>query len=243
MPSLPRRALLACAATLAVLPAMAQSSWPEKPVRLVVPYAPGGTTDYAARQIAQKLSEQTGKSFYVENKAGASGTIGSDMVAKAQPDGSSFLVNDTTYAMLPAPVQEAAVGPRERTGAGDDHRRCAAGAGGRRRLAVQDGAGPGRCGAQESRQAHLRLGRRRQLDAPGRRALQAARQARPHARAVQGRGRGDAGRACRARSTCWSPRRPPRSRRSRAARCARCWSRRRSASMRCPTCRPAARPA
>jgi tripartite-type tricarboxylate transporter receptor subunit TctC len=101
MPSLPRRALLACAATLAVLPAMAQSNWPDKPVRLVVPYAPGGTTDYAARQIAQKLSEQTGKSFYVENKAGASGTIGSDMVAKAPADGSSFLVNDTTYAMLP----------------------------------------------------------------------------------------------------------------------------------------------
>ncbi|MBT2321037.1 tripartite tricarboxylate transporter substrate binding protein [Variovorax paradoxus] len=101
MPSIQRRALLACAATLAVLPAMAQSSWPDKPVRLVVPYAPGGTTDYAARQIAQKLTEQTGKSFYVENKAGASGTIGSDMVAKAAPDGSSFLVNDTTYAMLP----------------------------------------------------------------------------------------------------------------------------------------------
>ncbi|CAN7684018.1 tripartite tricarboxylate transporter substrate binding protein [Variovorax sp. LjRoot130] len=101
MASIPRRALLACAATLAVLPAMAQSAWPDKPVRLVVPYAPGGTTDYAARQIAQKLTEQTGKSFYVENKAGASGTIGSDMVAKAPADGSSFLVNDTTYAMLP----------------------------------------------------------------------------------------------------------------------------------------------
>ncbi|CAN7430445.1 MULTISPECIES: Bug family tripartite tricarboxylate transporter substrate binding protein [unclassified Variovorax] len=101
MASIPRRTLLACAATLAVLPAMAQSAWPDKPVRLVVPYAPGGTTDYAARQIAQKLTEQTGKSFYVENKAGASGTIGSDMVAKAPADGSSFLVNDTTYAMLP----------------------------------------------------------------------------------------------------------------------------------------------
>ncbi|MBT2304113.1 tripartite tricarboxylate transporter substrate binding protein [Variovorax paradoxus] len=101
MPSTTRRVLLACAATLAVLPAIAQSNWPDKPVRLVVPYAPGGTTDYAARQIAQKLTEQTGKSFYVENKAGASGTIGSDMVAKAPADGSSFLVNDTTYAMLP----------------------------------------------------------------------------------------------------------------------------------------------
>jgi len=70
-------------------------------VRLIVPYPPGGTTDYAARQIAQALSLQTGKTFYVENKAGASGTIGADSVAKATPDGSTFLVNDTTYAMLP----------------------------------------------------------------------------------------------------------------------------------------------
>jgi tripartite-type tricarboxylate transporter receptor subunit TctC len=90
----------ACALALAS-PVGAQPAWPDKPVRLVVPYAPGGTTDYAARQIAQKLTEQTGKSFYVENKAGASGTIGSDLVAKAAPDGGTFLVNDTTYAMLP----------------------------------------------------------------------------------------------------------------------------------------------
>lgn len=84
-----------------VTSAFAQSTWPEGNVRLVVPYAPGGTTDYAARQIAQKLTEQTGKSFFVENKAGASGTIGTDMVAKSKPDGTTFQVNDTTYAMLP----------------------------------------------------------------------------------------------------------------------------------------------
>ncbi len=80
---------------------IAQSAWPEGNVRLVVPYAPGGTTDYAARQVAQKLTDQLGKSFFVENKAGASGTIGTDMVAKSKPDGSTFQVNDTTYAMLP----------------------------------------------------------------------------------------------------------------------------------------------
>lgn len=80
----------------------AQAAWPEKPVRIVVPYAPGGTTDYAARQIAQKLTEQTRQSFFVENKAGASGTIGTDLVAKAAPDGTTLLTNDTTYAMLPS---------------------------------------------------------------------------------------------------------------------------------------------
>ncbi len=92
---------LALALALAGSGAHAQSTWPDRPVRLIVPYSPSGTTDYAARQIAQKLTEQTGKSFYVENKVGASGTIGSDLVAKAAPDGSTFLINDTTYAMLP----------------------------------------------------------------------------------------------------------------------------------------------
>jgi len=96
----------ACLTLLAMLlstqsASWAQTTWPEGPVRLVVPYAPGGTTDFAGRQIAQKLTEQTGKSFFVENKTGASGTIGTDLVAKSKPDGSTWQVNDTTYAMLP----------------------------------------------------------------------------------------------------------------------------------------------
>jgi tripartite-type tricarboxylate transporter receptor subunit TctC len=93
-----------CAGTalsLLHLGATAQA-WPDKPVRLVVPYAPGGTTDFAARMVAEKLTQQTGKTFFVENKAGASGTIASSQVAKSAPDGTTFLVNDTTYAMLPA---------------------------------------------------------------------------------------------------------------------------------------------
>ena len=79
-----------------------QPAWPSKPVRLVVPYSAGGTTDFAGRQIAQKLTEQLGQSFFVENKAGGSGTIGTQMVARAAPDGTTFLVNDTAYTMLPA---------------------------------------------------------------------------------------------------------------------------------------------
>ena len=76
--------------------------WPDKPVKLIVPYAPGGTTDFSARMVADRLTQQTGKSFFVENKTGASGTIGTSLVAKSAPDGSTFLVNDTTYAMLPS---------------------------------------------------------------------------------------------------------------------------------------------
>ncbi|KRC78635.1 Tripartite tricarboxylate transporter family receptor [compost metagenome] len=79
----------------------AAAAWPDKPVRLVVPYSPGGTTDYAARQVAQKLSETTGKTFIVDNKTGASGTIATQEVVRSAPDGSTFLVTDTTYAMLP----------------------------------------------------------------------------------------------------------------------------------------------
>ena len=76
--------------------------WPDKPVKLVVPYAPGGTTDFSARMVAERLSQQTGKSFFVENRAGASGTIGTAAVTKSAPDGTTFLVNDTTYGMLPS---------------------------------------------------------------------------------------------------------------------------------------------
>ncbi len=77
-------------------------TWPDKPVRIVVPYTAGGTTDFVARQVAQKLTESTGKSFFVENKPGASGTIGTLQVARSAPDGYTLLANDTTYTMLPS---------------------------------------------------------------------------------------------------------------------------------------------
>jgi tripartite-type tricarboxylate transporter receptor subunit TctC len=80
----------------------APATWPDKPVHIIVPYAAGGTTDYAARQVAQKLSDALGQSFYVENKTGASGTIGTQFVARSTPDGSTLLTNDTAYTMLPA---------------------------------------------------------------------------------------------------------------------------------------------
>lgn len=93
-------AALATLLAATALPAQA-ADWPEKPVRLVVPYSPGGTTDYAGRQVAQKLSELTGKTFIVDNKTGASGTIGTLDVVRSPADGSAFLVTDTTYTMLP----------------------------------------------------------------------------------------------------------------------------------------------
>ncbi len=78
--------LLAVLAGLA-LAANAQSNWPEKPVRIMVPFAPGGQTDIVGRILAEKYTQAWGKSVLVENRIGASGSIGTEAVAKSPPDG------------------------------------------------------------------------------------------------------------------------------------------------------------
>jgi tripartite-type tricarboxylate transporter receptor subunit TctC len=77
-------------------PARAQN-YPVKPVRVVVSWPPGGSNDVVARVLAQRLSETVGQPFVVENRAGATGTIGSDVVAKSPPDGYTVLVNSATH--------------------------------------------------------------------------------------------------------------------------------------------------
>ena len=79
----------------------AAQGYPTKSVRIIVPYAPGGAVDAVTRKIAQKLTEQTGQTFFVENKAGATGTIGAGEAARSAPDGYTLLANDTTYSLLP----------------------------------------------------------------------------------------------------------------------------------------------
>jgi tripartite-type tricarboxylate transporter receptor subunit TctC len=89
-----RRHLLALPASLA-LPGIARAqAWPSRPVRMIVPFPPGGTTDVVARQVAQRLSVTLGQSFVIENRAGAGGTLGSDLVAKSPPDGLAFVVSN-----------------------------------------------------------------------------------------------------------------------------------------------------
>ena len=68
-------------------------AWPTKPVKIIAPFAPGGTADTLGRLVAQKLAEQMNASFVVENRAGAGGTLGSDLVAKAAPDGYTLVVS------------------------------------------------------------------------------------------------------------------------------------------------------
>jgi tripartite-type tricarboxylate transporter receptor subunit TctC len=93
-----RRSVLAgSAAAIGAMPflirdAKAAESWPTRPVKFVVPFAAGGTTDILGRLVAQKLSEEYGQQFVVENKPGAGGNIAAEFVAKAEPDGYTFIV-------------------------------------------------------------------------------------------------------------------------------------------------------
>jgi tripartite-type tricarboxylate transporter receptor subunit TctC len=101
MPAVIARAIM-FALSCAVAAPLTGQTWPAKPVRIVVPYTPGGGIDTVARVLAQKLNEQTGGSFVVENRPGAAGVVGSEIVARAAPDGHTLLASATEFAINPA---------------------------------------------------------------------------------------------------------------------------------------------
>jgi tripartite-type tricarboxylate transporter receptor subunit TctC len=83
--------------------AFAQADWPQRPIRLIVPFAPGSSSDIVARIVAQKLGERLRQQVFVENRVGASGNIGSEAVARALPDGYTMgLANASTHAVAPS---------------------------------------------------------------------------------------------------------------------------------------------
>lgn len=102
------------AVLLPATPLYAQESWPAKPIKIVVPFAPGGTTDILARAVAPELGKALGQSVVVDNRPGAGGNVGAELVAKSAPDGYTFLmgtvgthgINKALYAKLPYDPQK-----------------------------------------------------------------------------------------------------------------------------------------
>lgn len=108
-----RRLMLALAASTLATSAFAQA-WPAKPIRLVVPFPPGGGTDTIAREVSQRVAAATGWTFVIDNRSGAGGNLGVDAVAKSAPDGhtlvlgqtSNLAINPTLYARMPYDPQK-----------------------------------------------------------------------------------------------------------------------------------------
>lgn len=110
MKTIGRRSFIKTAGGLAIaggllprlaMPAIAQEKWPNKPVRLIVPLAPGGAIDFVARQCSQVLTQALGQQFFVENRTGAGGTIGMDTAMKSAPDGYTILITNDNAASAP----------------------------------------------------------------------------------------------------------------------------------------------
>jgi tripartite-type tricarboxylate transporter receptor subunit TctC len=105
-------ATLVLALALAPAPAFAQAPYPSKPIRMIVPFAPGGASDFVARIISPRLGELLGQQIIIDNKAGASGNIGMDAAAKSAPDGYTlFLGNIGTIAINPAIFSNLSMNP------------------------------------------------------------------------------------------------------------------------------------
>ncbi|WP_295856212.1 tripartite tricarboxylate transporter substrate binding protein [uncultured Xylophilus sp.] len=110
--SLVASAAAAAAVTLAPAAVQAADAWPNRPIKLVVPYPPGGSSDIIARAISQSLSEALKQSVIVENKAGANGNLGADFVAKSAPDGYTLLLCDVgALAISPSVYTKLAFDP------------------------------------------------------------------------------------------------------------------------------------
>jgi tripartite-type tricarboxylate transporter receptor subunit TctC len=101
----------AASVTLLVAPSMSQAAYPERPIRIVVPFAPGGPTDIMARVVATSLGEVLGRSAFVENKPGAGGNIGIATAARSDPDGYTLLLTSSAYVLNPALYEQVPYDP------------------------------------------------------------------------------------------------------------------------------------
>ena len=170
-------------------PAAAQN-YPNQPIRIIVPTPPGGVADLLARAVAQRISANTGKTVIAEQRTGAGGVIAADFVAKSAPDGYTIYMGFHPTQSILVHLQKLPYDPAK------DFEPIILVGSSPNMLVVnpvaagEDSEGARRVRAQESRQGLVRLARQRLVRPHGRRAVQDHAQARPRARAVQGRGAG-----------------------------------------------------
>ncbi|MBR0648205.1 tripartite tricarboxylate transporter substrate binding protein [Roseomonas terrae] len=111
-PTLRRRSLPALGFAAIAAPALAQETWPARPIRLVIPFAPGGPIDTVGRLIGERLREKLGQPFIIDNRAGAGGSIGLRSVVQSPPDGYHFVLTSSSLAILPAIYANLGFDPR-----------------------------------------------------------------------------------------------------------------------------------
>ncbi|MFZ9252389.1 MAG: tripartite tricarboxylate transporter substrate-binding protein, partial [Hylemonella sp.] len=103
--------LLAFGLSLLTLTALAQDSWPSRPIKIIVPVAPGGNVDIVARNLARELSKGLGQPVLVENRPSAASLVGTQLVAKAAPDGYTLLAHSSTFFSAPLIMKNAGYDP------------------------------------------------------------------------------------------------------------------------------------
>ncbi|MCA3340887.1 MAG: tripartite tricarboxylate transporter substrate binding protein, partial [Roseomonas sp.] len=113
MTKTPRRALLASALALPFIQrAHAQAPWPDRPVRIIIPFGAGGPIDLVGRLLAEHLKERLGQPFIIENRPGAGGSIGIHTVVQSPPDGTAFVLTSASLASVPALYPNRGLDPR-----------------------------------------------------------------------------------------------------------------------------------
>jgi tripartite-type tricarboxylate transporter receptor subunit TctC len=136
-------------------------SWPARPVRIIVPFVPGGGTDIQARLLAKKFTESMGQSFVVENRGGAGGLIGAELVAKSAPDGYNILVSTASLAVNVSLYKKIAFDPVEsRAGKPDFIIAARADRASQRAHKVGEGTGRARQAPQRQNECGIRQCRR-----------------------------------------------------------------------------------